>query len=358
MAPRPHWKGYLKLSLVSCPIALYPAIAASERVSFRQVNRETGNRLRQQLVDTVTGEVVESRNKGRGYEVGENQFLIVQEEELKSAQQEARTRPFSATPPPRPQPQHAEEPPARRDAALKLVEPAKGQARREEEPPIAPPPALPRSIVENTRTIELDRFVPREQIDPRYYNAPYYIAPRDQVGLEAFAVIRDAMVSKGLVGLGRIVLANRERPIIIEPMGIGLRGITLRYAHEVRSETEYFADIPPMDLPDEMVRIAEHILETKQEDFNSAWLEDRYRTVLVEKLREKQAQMPARSVASVPSQQNVINLMDTLKRSLAAEQPEMQPARKGAAKSTPRRTAVPSKRAPSKRSDARSRTSG
>src|SRR5262245_30998142 len=120
MAPRPHWKGYLKLSLVSCPIALYPAIAASERVSFRQVNRETGNRLRQQLVDTVTGQVVESRNKGRGYEVGENQFLIVQEEELKSAQQEARTRPFSAAPP-RPQPQHAEEPPARRDAALKLV---------------------------------------------------------------------------------------------------------------------------------------------------------------------------------------------------------------------------------------------
>src|SRR4029453_4693080 len=105
------------------------------------------------------------------------------------------------------------------------------------------------------------------------------------------------------------------------------RGITLRYAHEVRSETEYFAGIPPMELPNEMVRITEHILETKQEDFDPAWLEDRYRTVLVEKLREKQAQVPARSAAPVPSQQNVINLMDALKASLAVEQSETQPAR-------------------------------
>jgi DNA end-binding protein Ku len=281
MAPRPHWKGYLKLSLVSCPIALYPAIAASERISFRQVNRETGNRLRQQLVDSVTGEVVEPHNKGRGYEVGENQFLMVQNEELEAAHHEARTRPFSAAPSspartPEPEPH---DPAARRGAALKLAETRK----QEDVPPIVPPSAPPpRPIVENTRTIELDRFVPREQIDPRYYNTPYYIAPRDQIGLEAFAVIRDAMAGKGLVGMGRVVLANRERPIIIEAMGMGLRGTTLRYAHEVRSETEYFSEIPPMELPDEMVRITEHILETKQEDFDTAYLEDRYRTVLAE----------------------------------------------------------------------------
>ena len=349
MAPRPHWKGYLKLSLVSCPIGLYPAIAASERISFRQVNRETGNRLRQQLVDSVTGEVVKSHNKGRGYEVGENEFLMVQNEELEAAQHEARTRPFSAAPS-RPAPGPEAEPhdsPARRGAALKVAETRK----QEEAPPIVPPPAPPpRPIIENTRTIELDRFVPREQIDPRYYNTPYYIAPRDQIGLEAFAVIRDAMAGKGLVGMGRVVLANRERPIIIEPMGMGLRGITLRYAHEVRSETEYFSDIPPMELPDEMVRITEHILETKQEDFDPAYLEDRYRTVLVEKLREKQAQMPGRSLASVPSQQNVINLMDALKRSLAAEQP---PARTNVAKPMLRRSAAASKPASSKRSPAR-----
>src|SRR6185312_11943538 len=109
---------------------------------------------------------------------------------------------------------------------------------------------------------------------------PYYITPRDQVGLEAFAVIRDAMGAKGLVGMGRVVLSNRERPIVIEPMGDGLRGITLRFAHEVRSEREYFADIPEMTLPDEMLKITEHILETKTEDFDPAYLEDRYRTVL------------------------------------------------------------------------------
>jgi hypothetical protein len=216
MAPRPHWKGYLKLSLVSCPIGLYPAISAAEKVSFRHVNRETGHRLRQQLVDSVTGDVVESHNKGRGYEVGENHFLIVQDEELEAAQREARTRPFTAVSPrARRVGAQPELPPSKRGAAPKFVDPPKVE---EEAPPIAPP-GLPRPIIENTRTIELDRFIPRDQIDPRYYATPYYIAPRDQVGLEAFAVIRDAMAAKGFVGIGRVVLSNRERPIMIEPMG-------------------------------------------------------------------------------------------------------------------------------------------
>ena len=208
MAPRAHWKGYLKLSLVSCPISLYPAIAASERISFRQVNRETGNRLRQQLVDTVTGEVVESQNKGRGYEVGEKQFLMVQDEELEAAQQEARTRPFSSPSASRaPLAVEPDEPPPTRRTALKAPEkrdeapsiiPPREPARpinehNENKRAIGPPPEPPRPILENTRTIELDRFVPRDQIDPRYYNTPYYIAPRDQVGLEAFAVIRAAI---------------------------------------------------------------------------------------------------------------------------------------------------------------------
>jgi DNA end-binding protein Ku len=165
------------------------------------------------------------------------------------------------------------------------------------------------------------RFIPRAQIDPRYHDTPYYIAPRDQVGQEAFAVIREAMRGKEMVGMGRVILSKRERPIIIEPLGNGLRGMTLRYAHEVRSEAEYFSDIPEIKLPDEMLRIAEHILETKTTDFDPAFLEDRYRTVLVEMLRSKQTELPRTISAPSPSPQNVVNLMDVLKRSLAAERP-------------------------------------
>ena len=203
-------------------------------------------------------------------------------------------------------------------------------------------------IIENNRTIEIERFVPLAQIDPRYYDTPYYIAPREQVGQEAFAVIREAMRGKEMVGTGRVILAKRERPIIIEPLGNGLRGMTLRYAHEVRSEAEYFADIPEIKLPDEMLRIAEHILETKTADFDPAFLEDRYRTVLVEMLRSRQAELPT-TISAPSSPENVINLMDALKRSLAAD-------RSAAGKPTPK--AVASKAAASKSSAKRSKTRG
>jgi DNA end-binding protein Ku len=348
MAPRAHWKGFLKLSLVSCPIALYPAISAAEKISFRQVNRETGHRLRQQLVDAVTGEVVASHNKGRGYEIGENDFMNVPDEELAAAQQEARERPFSAAPA---QPVVT---PAGKPLSKPVAPVRHAELQREElAPPIVPPPAPPRPMIENTRTIELDRFVRPKQIDAAYYNMPYFIVPRDAVGQEAFAVIRDAMAAKKIVGLGRIVLSNRERPILVEPMGTGLRGITLRYAHEVRAAAEYFEDIPQMTLPDEMLRITEHILETKLEDFDPAYLEDRYRTVLVEKLREKQGQIPMPTAAPAPSPQNVVNLMDALKRSLAAERPTAQ-----IVKPTPRQAAAASKRSSGRRSPATSRKAG
>src|SRR3954447_26733703 len=182
MAPRAHWKGFLKLSLVSWPIALYPAVSAAEKISFRQVNRETGNRVRQQLVDTVTGEVVASHNKGRGYEVGENDFLIVPDEELAAGQQEARGRPFSAAPaqpvPAQPMPTGKAQP--KPSAPVRRAE----LEREEEAPPIVPAPSPPRPIIENTRTIELDRFVLPKQIDAAYYNTPYFIVPRDEVGQE------------------------------------------------------------------------------------------------------------------------------------------------------------------------------
>src|SRR2546430_1629432 len=136
VAPRAYWKGYLKLSLVSCPIALSPAASSSERVSFRQINKKTGNRLRQQLVDEVTREPVDAEDKGRGYEVDKGVFIPVEDDEIEELQ------------------------------------------------------------VESKHTIEIDSFVPAAQIDKRFYDSPYYISPNDDVGQEAFAVIRSAMKGK------------------------------------------------------------------------------------------------------------------------------------------------------------------
>jgi DNA end-binding protein Ku len=221
-------------------------------------------------------------------------------------------------------------------------------------PASAAPAAPPPPPIENNRTIEIDRFVPRGQIDARYLDTPYYVVPRDEVGEEAFAVIRDAMRAKDVVGMGRVVLARRERPIIVEPMGNGLRGITLRYSHEVRDEASYFAEIPNLKLPDEMLRVAQHIVETKMSDFDPAFLEDRYRAVLISKLKEKRAELPKKAVPTTPSAQNVISLMDVLKRSLAAERPA---ARTSPTKPAPRRVAGPSRAAP-KRRTARARNTG
>src|SRR4051812_27942586 len=204
MAPRAHWKGFLKLSLVSCPIALYPAISAAEKISFRQVNRQTGNRLRRQLVDVGTGAVVPSHNLGRGYQIAESDFLLVEDEELEAARQEARERPFSAlrepalneavpsalprsAPPKFPSAKGSKRPPA-----LKLVG---VQEEDDAAPSLVPPPAPPRPIQDN-RTIELDRFVKPKQIDPPYYNTPYFIVPTEAIGQQVFAVIRDALADK------------------------------------------------------------------------------------------------------------------------------------------------------------------
>ena len=271
MAPRPNWKGYLKLSLVSCPIALYPATSATERVSFRQVNRQPGNRLRQQLVDSVTGEPVNSENKGRGYEIGKDQFLLVEDEELEAIQ------------------------------------------------------------VEGTHTIEIDSFVPRDQIDERYLDSPYYIAPTDKIGQEAFAVIREAMRDKKMAGIGRVVIARRERPIMLEPFGKGILGTTLRYPYEVREAEGYFEDVPDIKLSDEIRKLAAHILETKRADFDPAKFEDGYETALVAMLKSKQAGMPMKAEAPAQRPANVVNLMDALRRSIAAEKPARAPSEPGGA---------------------------
>ena len=184
-------------------IALYTGTSSTERVSFRQINKKTGNRLRQQLVDEVTREPVEGPDKGRGYEYAKNAYVPVDDDEL--------------------------------DAIA----------------------------IESNHTIEIDPFVPRQQIDERYLDTPYYIAPNDQAGQDAFAVIREAMRGKGMVALGRVVLSKRERVIMLEPREKGLIGTTLRYPYEVRDAKEYFDDIPEVKVEPDMLKLAEHILESK-----------------------------------------------------------------------------------------------
>jgi DNA end-binding protein Ku len=259
MAARAYWKGYLKLSLVSCPIALNPATSSSERVSFRQINKKTGHRLRQQMVDDETREPVPAEDRGKGFEVAKNEFLLMEDQELEALE------------------------------------------------------------IESSHTIEIDRFVPAAQIDKRYYDSPYYIAPNDKVGQEAFAVIRDAMKGKDMVALGRVVMSKRERVIALEPLGKGLLGTTLHYPYEVRNAQEYFDDISDIEVPDEMLELATHILETKAADFDPSQFKDRYEEALVELIRKKQAHIPIVPREQPAAPRNVINLMDALRRSVKAE---------------------------------------
>ena len=256
MAPRPNWKGYLKLSLVSCPIALYPATSASERVSFNQLNKHTGNRIRYRKVDEETEEPVEQADIIKGYQVEKNVYITLEDEELEALQ------------------------------------------------------------VESTHTIEIDSFVPRKQLDERYFDSPYYVVPNDKVGQDAFAVIRDAMKGKGMVGVGRVVISKRERPIILEPFGKGLRGMTLRYSYEVRDEADYFSDIPDIKIPNEMLKLAEHIIETKTEDFDPKAFEDHYETAVMELLRQKQSGKALAKGAAKVAARPVGNVIDMLKKSL------------------------------------------
>ena len=211
---------------------------------------------------------------------------------------------------------------------------------------------MPRPI--NNRTIELDRFVAADEIDPLYIHTPYYIVPREEMGEEAFAVIRDAMQDKGVAGMGRVVLQKRERPIVVAPLENGICGFTLRYAHEVRKPSDYFSAISKIDLPQDMVEMATLLIDRKAGAFDTAYLEDRYRTVLAERLKEKTATLSHRtkSDASAPRQQNVIDLMAALKRSVGKRKSTCATAGK---KSTMSRAAAASKRAPAKRSRSRSR---
>jgi DNA end-binding protein Ku len=253
--PRSSWKGYLKLSLVSCAVALYNAASASERVSFNTLNRKTGNRLKQNLVDSVSGEPVDTADRVKGYQVAKGQYVMVEDEELE---------------------------------ALKL---------------------------ESTRTIDIETFVPQAEIDDIYLDSPYYLAPDDKVAEEAFAVIREAMTRKKMVGIGRIVLARRERMLMLQPRGKGMQATTLRYPYEVRQSGEIFDEIGDVRLPAEMLDIAQEIINRMSGHFEPETFSDRYEEAVVAMLKAKQAGQTF-SVPEPSQPANVVNIMDALKKSL------------------------------------------
>jgi DNA end-binding protein Ku len=258
VAPRAYWKGYLKLSLVSCPIALFPATSEREKISFHQINKNTGHRIKYQKIDAESGDEVESADIIKGYQVGKGEYLEIEPEELEAI------------------------------------------------------------AIESKRTIDIDEFVPRKEIDELHFNSPYYIVPDGEVGQQAFAVIREAIRQEGMVAIGKVVFTSREHVIALEARGKGLLGVTLRYPYEVRKEEEYFDDIPDEKLPKDMLDLAKHIVDSKKAEWKPERFEDQYEDALKELLKKKQSGQKIEAPRErEPSK--VINLMDALRRSVETE---------------------------------------
>jgi len=278
MAPRANWKGFLRLSLVTCPVALFPATSDTEKVSFNQINRKTGHRIKYAKVDADTGEEVAAEDIMKGYKVDTDTYIEMSKEELD-------------------------------DIAL-----------------------------ESTHTIEIDEFVPRTDIDTRYMIRPYYLVPDGKVGHDAFAVIRETIRTMNKVAIGRVVLTNREHIIALEPLDKGLMGTLLRYPYEVRSEKEYFDEIQDVKVTKDMLDLARHIVEKKSGEFEPEKFEDHYEAALVDLINKKRAgiRLPAKTAPKTGG--NVINLMDALKRSLASERQSAPAAVKTGGKKPKKRT--------------------
>jgi len=264
MAPRAYWKGYLRLSLVSCPISLFPATSESDKIAFHQINSKTGNRIRYRRVDEETDKEVSADDIVKGYEVSKGQYIKITDVEVE---------------------------------AISL---------------------------ESTRTIEIDKFVPRKEIDELYNIRPYYIAPNGKAGVDAFAIIRQVIEEMKMVAIGRVVLTSREHVIALEPRGKGIMGTLLRYPYEVRSERDYFDDIPGTNLDKEAMELATHIVQTKLGHFDPEKFEDRYETALRELIAKKRAGERIEAPRKAPSK--MINLMDALRQSVEGTEAKKPPA--------------------------------
>ncbi|MGY4330193.1 DNA end-binding protein Ku [Bradyrhizobium sp. LB7.2] len=232
MAPRANWKGFLRLSLVTCPVALYPATSESEKISFNQLNRATGHRIKYLKVDADTGDEVPNEDIVKGYELEKGQYIEVSKAELEEI------------------------------------------------------------ALESTRTIEIDEFVDRTDIDPRYLIRPYYLRPDGKIGHDAFAVIRETIREMDQVAIGRVVLTSREHIIALEPRDKGLIGTLLRYPYEVRDPAEYFDEIQDVKVTKDMLDLARHIVNQKAGRFEPEKFEDQYETALIDLINQKRAGKP------------------------------------------------------------------
>lgn len=279
MAARPAWRGYLKLSLVTCAVELTNATTHTEKVSFRVINRDTGNTVKRQYIDAVTGKPVQDKNEVKGYEVDKDQYLLIEENEIEALH------------------------------------------------------------IESEHTMNLDGFVQKSEIEQVYLDTPYYLAPADKVSEEAFIAIRDALAARKMAGLSRIVLYRRERPVVIEPLGKGMLLTTLRYQNTVRKATTVFEDIDDLKIDEEIIDLATHIIDRKKTKFDPSKFEDHYENALLELIRAKKAGRKPPVVKAAPQPSNVVNLFDALKQSLASEggdeeeeAPDKKPAARRAAK--------------------------
>jgi len=262
MAPRTFWKGYLKLSLVTCPVTMMPATSESEKVRFHTLNEKTGNRVVSQYVDAVTGKPVDEDDEVKGYPRGEDDYVLLDDEELEAV------------------------------------------------------------ALESTRTIDIDMFVPADSIEWIWYDKPHYLMPDDPVGEEAFSVIRGAMESTGMVGISRLVLYRRERAVMLEPRDKGLVLWTLRYGDEVRDPKDYFGQIGDSRVDPNLMKLVTRLIDERTKPWNPAMVGDPVQEKLLDIIaaKKKGRKRPARAKAEAEAPpSNVINIMDALKKSITAE---------------------------------------
>jgi DNA end-binding protein Ku len=278
MAARPSWQGHLKLSLVTCPISLYNAISPRGEVHFNLLNPKTGNRIRMVTIDAGTEEPLERKELVKGFEISKGEYVQVTQEEIDSVR------------------------------------------------------------LESTKTIDIETFVPLDDIDRLYWDNPYYMVPDGKMAAEPFTVIREAMERSGQVALGRLVMSQRERLVALEPRDKGIVATTLRSYEEVREMKQFFTDIPSVKPDRDMIAIAEKIISQKEEDFDPTKFDDRYEDALKALIEEKRkGHKIVRPKEPEPS--NVINLMDALKKSLSSD---------GGKKGSSRTKAAPASRAAKK----------